>query len=255
MTIDWITVTAQIINFLILVWLLQHFLYQPITNAMQRREEHIAERLEEAEKREQEADQRAQDYREKSERLEQDTEQIQQRAEREADRKKKELLNEAREEVSKTRSNWQTQVRDEKEDFLNNLRHQTTDTVAIVARKALGDLADSALEEQIVQSFIARLQSLDEKSRKSIVKEGEKVTISSAFELDSSVRGKLTRAVHKHLEEHLEVDYRQSPELLCGVELSSGGTSLGWNLANYLEAVDNTMADAFSPVEIEKEEA
>ena len=44
MQIDWITVAAQIVNFLILVWLLQHFLYGPITRAMQRREQRIAER-------------------------------------------------------------------------------------------------------------------------------------------------------------------------------------------------------------------
>ena len=41
MQIDWLTVAAQIVNFLVLVWLLQRFLYKPITNAMHRREERI----------------------------------------------------------------------------------------------------------------------------------------------------------------------------------------------------------------------
>ena len=48
MQIDWLTVAAQIVNFLVLVWLLQRFLYRPITEAMARREDRIATRLAEA---------------------------------------------------------------------------------------------------------------------------------------------------------------------------------------------------------------
>ena len=45
MAIDWVTVSAQIVNFLLLVWLLKRFLYQPVLSAMDRREQDIAERL------------------------------------------------------------------------------------------------------------------------------------------------------------------------------------------------------------------
>ena len=37
MQIDWITVSAHIVNFLILVWLLKRFLYRPVIRAMDRR--------------------------------------------------------------------------------------------------------------------------------------------------------------------------------------------------------------------------
>ena len=42
MLIDWFTVGAQVLNFLILVWLLKHFLYKPILNAIDAREKRIA---------------------------------------------------------------------------------------------------------------------------------------------------------------------------------------------------------------------
>ena len=48
MQIDWLTVAAQIVNFLVLVWLLQRFLYGPITRAMARRETRIEDRLADA---------------------------------------------------------------------------------------------------------------------------------------------------------------------------------------------------------------
>ena len=38
MEINWFTVIAQVINFLILVWLLKRFLYKPVLNAIAERE-------------------------------------------------------------------------------------------------------------------------------------------------------------------------------------------------------------------------
>ena len=42
MLIDWFTVVAQVVNFLILVWLLKRFLYKPILDAIDAREKRIA---------------------------------------------------------------------------------------------------------------------------------------------------------------------------------------------------------------------
>ena len=42
MLINWFTVVAQAINFLILVWLLKRFLYKPILHAIDEREKGIA---------------------------------------------------------------------------------------------------------------------------------------------------------------------------------------------------------------------
>src|SRR5665647_3963698 len=49
MQINWFTVIAQIINFLILVWLLKRFLYKPILKAIDEREEKIAAQIKDAE--------------------------------------------------------------------------------------------------------------------------------------------------------------------------------------------------------------
>ena len=49
MLIDWFTVGAQALNFIILVWLLRRFLYKPILNAVDAREKLIARELADAE--------------------------------------------------------------------------------------------------------------------------------------------------------------------------------------------------------------
>jgi F0F1-type ATP synthase, subunit b len=49
MLIDWFTVGAQGLNFLILVWLMKRFLYRPILHAIDEREKRIAAELSDAE--------------------------------------------------------------------------------------------------------------------------------------------------------------------------------------------------------------
>ena len=49
MEINWFTVIAQIVNFLILVWLLKRFLYKPVLKAIDDREQKVAAKLKDAE--------------------------------------------------------------------------------------------------------------------------------------------------------------------------------------------------------------
>ena len=44
MLIDWFTVGAQIVNFLVLVWLLRRYLYRPVLAAIDAREQELAAR-------------------------------------------------------------------------------------------------------------------------------------------------------------------------------------------------------------------
>lgn len=257
MTIDWITVSAQIINFLILVWLLKRFLYHPVIRAMERREQRIADRLNETQEREQQADKKSQQYQDKTEELERQRGELISQAKAEAEQQKKQLLNEAREEISEKRANWQRQANEEKEEFLTNLRRQAAQGIQTIARKALRDLADAGLEAQIVAVFLNRLKTLDKETRKALEETSEPVRIISTFELDSAVRGRLTRTIHEHLADGIEVDYTESPELLCGIKLSRGSQRLSWNLADYMEELEASINKAFSPTasEPQSEEA
>ena len=58
MLIDWFTVIAEIVNFLVLVALLKHFLFGRLVAAIDAREERIAARLREAEQKNQDAKER-----------------------------------------------------------------------------------------------------------------------------------------------------------------------------------------------------
>jgi F-type H+-transporting ATPase subunit b len=250
-SIDWITVSAQIVNFLVLVWLLKRFLYQPVIRAMDKREQRIAERLEEAQHREQQAQAQQQQYLEKESELDQRREAILNQARDEADKQRRQLTDLAREEVSEKQKQWQQQAEQEKDAFLKTLRNKSSDAIQAICRKALRELANTELEEQVIDSFIHHLKSLDKISRDAMVqavdKASEPMHIRTAFELDSSVRARITRAMHEHIAEGVDIDYGISERLLCGIELSAGGQRLSWSLAGYLDELGERVAVAFAP--------
>ena len=67
MLIDWFTVGAQAINFIILVWLLKRFLYKPILDAVDAREKRIATELADADAKKAEAEKERDEFQHKNE--------------------------------------------------------------------------------------------------------------------------------------------------------------------------------------------
>lgn len=248
MRIDWITVVAQIVNFLILVYLLKRFLYQPVIRAMERREQRIADQVKEAAEREERADARARDYQEKLRDLEHEQSRLMDRAREEAEEARKILLQEAREEVARIRQGWQRQTQQEKEEFLKALRRQAGDAVLGIARKVLADLSGAELEARMVEQFVQRLKELDRASRRAFEESDEPVRIATSFELGAPARSHLSRIVHEHLVPDADVEYGENPALVCGIELTAGGRRLTWSLADYLEELSEGVGKAFDRV-------
>ncbi|MFL7807939.1 MAG: hypothetical protein AB8I80_04885, partial [Anaerolineae bacterium] len=145
MQIDWLTVAAQIVNFLLLVWLLHHFLYGPVMAAMARREARIADRIRSARDREDAAERERERLHERMARLEDRRDAVLEQAREEAESEKQRLLDEARTELEDKREQWRQQLRDEQNAFLAQLRRNTAEAFTDLARKTLGDLADVSL--------------------------------------------------------------------------------------------------------------
>jgi F-type H+-transporting ATPase subunit b len=246
MQVDWITVAAQVVNFLVLVWLLKRFLYRPVIDAMERREQRLAERSNETEERERVAEERREEYEEKARELEQQRYELIEHTKEDAEVERRRLLDAAREQVAEAREHWKNQTEKEREDFLKSLRSRSAEAIEAAMRKALTDLADTGLEEQVVHSFISRLGSLDRASRKALASADGPVQVTTSFKLDGPARARLTRAIHDHLVDGIDVIYRTSAELGFGIELVLGGRRLGWSLADYLEQLANRVEDAFA---------
>ena len=76
MLIDWFTIGAQALNFLILVWLMRRFLYKPILHAIDDREQGIARELAEADKKKGDAEKEREQFQKKNEAFDREREEF-----------------------------------------------------------------------------------------------------------------------------------------------------------------------------------
>jgi F-type H+-transporting ATPase subunit b len=246
MTVDWLTVGAQMVNFLVLVYLLRRFLYGPVVRAMARRDAAIAERAREAQQRREEAEEEARRHREAREALEAQRERLLARAREEADDLRRMLDKELRREMDQARERWRAELEREQAAFLRDVRRQAAEQFELLARRALADLASADLESQMARVLIERLGDLDGPRRAALVRAGaagEPVRVRSAFELPATVRRTLTSSLRDAVGPDVEVTYEQADDVVCGVEIRAGGESLAWSLEGHLDTLERRLAD------------
>ncbi|WP_299872897.1 hypothetical protein [uncultured Cocleimonas sp.] len=245
MEIDWLTVSAQIVNFLVLVWLLKHFLYKPIIDAMDRREKSIADNINEAKAREHNAQLTTQDYESKIKALEHDKATLLQEAEAAAQQKRVALEEEARKDVQQQKSLWQKQLHQEQKNYLDDLSKTTVKAIQDTGRRVFGDLSDSTFEAQIISIFLKRLRGLDDELLKNLKGSTDEIHVVTAFEIDSDTKQKITLAIHETINDSATVNYKVSSDLLCGISLDTGGYQVGWNIDEYLQKFDQRLLESF----------
>ena len=237
MSIDWFTVAAQILNFLVLMWLLKRFLYKPILNAIHAREKHISDQLYRATEKENAAQKEQEVFQEKIDSLDNDKAQLMMAAKVSAAEVRAKLLKTAQDEADAIRLKRLEALQNELDDLSEDIVRQTKEQVFAVAAKVLSDLADSSLEERMFSVFVKRLQSLNKKDRSAL--SSNTAIINSAFNLSQDQQNILKNEL-----EIKTLRFKVVPELLSGIELSVNGHKLAWSISDYLETMKQEASHA-----------
>lgn len=239
MRIDWITVAAQIANFLVLVWLLNRFLYNPIIRAMDRREQRIADQLKQVQHKKDEAEGEIRAYRQKQKELDGQRDRILAEARKEADDERESREKSARKEVELQKHEWLKQLATDRDVFRDEVRRHLTERFYELMRRALSDLADVELEDAIAVSFVRQLQSLDKKTTKTIgdacAQANGNAKVISRFEVSTDARHKIAKAIDQALGTNIKIEYVTDDRVICGIELMAGNQTVRWSISSFLD--------------------
>lgn len=248
MQIDALTVVAQIINFLILLWLLKRLLYGRIVDAMNRREQSIRESIESASQREELARQEAERYQQLHESLEATRQETLERARREADQIRLQLREQARDEVGEQRQRWLDELAQEREQLLGELRRRIALEVAHGISRALHALANETLEKAMVDTLLARLNALDDTERARIAHElgSGAIRVVTQGELPAALRTRIETQIQRVFGER-EVEFNHADDAGFGVEIVAAGRRIGWSIEDYLTDLERDLERAMRP--------
>jgi F-type H+-transporting ATPase subunit b len=242
MLIDWFTVGAQALNFLILVWLMKRFLYKPILHAIDAREKRIAAELADADKKKTEAQKESDEFKQKNEEFDQQRAALLRNAADEAKVEGQRLLDEARKAAAAWSTKRQDTLRNEEHNLHQAISRRTQEEVFAIARKALADLATASLEERLGEVFTRRLREMDGQVKAGLAEALETASVPavvrSAFDLPAEQRAAIQKAINETFSADIPVRFETAPDLISGIELTTNGQKVAWSISDYLASLE-----------------
>ena len=244
------TFILEIINFLVLVWILKHFFYKPLLDVIARRKAGIDETVAKAKGLQNQAKQLQQQY---EERLA-DWQLEKQEAQRTLDAS---LQKERERQMSALQADLGAEREKEKVLEQRKREHETQQIVetalqqgAQFASHLLCAVAEPELEKQLVNLLLKQLENLptgqleqlrsvnagSETSSDSAINAGDinVITITSAYPLDSTTQQALEHVCKESLSVNGKIIYSQDPAIIAGLRINIGAWVLATNLQDEL---------------------
>ena len=247
MLLDWFTIGAQALNFLILVWLMKRFLYKPILNAIDAREKLIAKELADADAKKSEAQKERDEFQKKNEEFDQQRAALLTKATDAAKAERLRLLDEARKAADALSAKRQESLVNDAHNLNQAISRLAQKEVFAITRKALTDLATTSLEERMGEVFDRRLRELNGQAKnvlgEALKKNSEPALIRSTFDLPESQRAAIQNALNETFSAEIRIRFETSPELVSGIELSANGQKVGWTIADYLASLEKGVGE------------
>lgn len=239
MEFDWVTFSLEIFNFLVLVWLLQRFLYKPVANVIAQRKAAIDKTL---------ADTRATEVAALS--LKQQYENRMADWDEERGRALAQLGKEIEGERARLKDALRASIEREREkesllegrramDLRHRLEQDALDEGVRFSAALLSRLASAELEDRIRALVIedlphlgdARLQSL----RAACREEGAKARIASCYEIGETQRASLAQALGRVAGVPVACEFGTDPGLIAGLRIGIGPWVLSCNVRDELK--------------------
>jgi F-type H+-transporting ATPase subunit b len=247
MLIDWFTVGAQALNFLILVWLMKRFLYKPVLDAIDSREKLIAKELADAAARKADAQKDRDELQHKNDEFENQRSALLAKATDEAKAERDRLIDEARKAAAALSAKRAEAMKNDADNLNKAISRRAQKEVFAVAKKALADLATVSIEERIGEVFTRRLREMDANAKecmgKALKSAPNSALIRSTFDLPADQRAAIQNALNETFSSEIHVRFETAPDLISGIELTTNGQKVAWSISNYLASLEQSVSE------------
>jgi F-type H+-transporting ATPase subunit b len=242
MLIDWFTVAAQVVNFLILVWLMKRFLFKPITKAIDEREKRIATELADADAKKTDAEKERVEFENKNKDFDQQRAALMSQATEEGKAEHSRLFDQARKDADGLRAGQAAALRSDQTRLGGEITRVAAEQVFAITRKTLSDLANVSLEERIGEVFTRRLRALNGNDREALgvalKTTSEAAWVRSAFDLPAEQKAAIQNALNETFSAVIRIQFETKPSTISGIELTANGQKLAWSIEGYLKSLD-----------------
>jgi F-type H+-transporting ATPase subunit b len=238
MVIDWTTFILEIVNFLVLVWILQHFLYRPVLETLARRRAGIERTLVEARDAETRAGALRAQFENRLADWEQEKAALRARFEQEMTVERSRQTQALARALAQERERSAAQDAHRREALRRELESQALEQAHRFATALLTRLAGPELEARLVEAGMEDFAALPADQLNGIAAAartpGARVLVASAFPLTEEQQKRIGAALAARLGASPALDFRVDATLLAGLRLSLGPWQMKFALADEL---------------------
>jgi F-type H+-transporting ATPase subunit b len=225
MQADWWTLALQAVNFLVLVWLLQRFLYKPVLAVIERRKALAAEAFDDAAQSKAAADTEREALEAERAGLAQEHQGLAREMHETLESERKAVLAAAREEAEELLESARADIEQERRRALDALRVEVAQLASDLASTVLAQVGISPAVQnrellgRVDASLATLAQTERERLRGDLQAPGSALTVVSARGLSPQEQAGWRSMLSRHLGDGAEVIFAEDPALLGGVEL------------------------------------
>lgn len=237
MELDWTTFILEIVNFLVLVWILKHFLYRPVLGVIARRRAQIEKSLNEARDTQEQALALKEQFEGRLAGWETEKEAAHARLMEEIAAERQRLMVAVAKAMDEERAKRKAIEERQQQDWLRSAAEQGVAQGQEFAARLLERLAGPELEAGLFGLLLQELDRLPAQQRKELAvagSPGEKIRILSAYPLAAAQRDELTAALKDLLGRELPTEFGEQPELVAGFLVTVGPWVMHANLRDEL---------------------
>jgi F-type H+-transporting ATPase subunit b len=240
--LNWSTFILEILNFLVLVWLLKHFFYKPVQEVIARRKQTIEEQLQAAKNIQHEAELLRNKYENRLAGWQDERGKARKELEHEIDQQRQKMIADLQLELAAERKKNEILATRQATEQQRQREARALKLGARFASKVLRGLASPELQIKIIELLMTEMQDLPSVQKEALLtangsSTGMSVKVLSAYPLERLQQ----QLLQQHLEglltltNNLSYEYECDQELIAGVRITVGPWVIHANLYDELQ--------------------
>jgi F-type H+-transporting ATPase subunit b len=237
MSFSWSTFALQVINFLVLIWLLKRFLFKPVSAMVAARKAEIAKAQAESEAARQSAELSRREFDRRRLEIDAQREAITEQGLSQLASERTRMLEAAQAEIDKLKSAMLKQLDQERERAADEVSKHAVEIAVQLAGRLLQQCAVPPLDEIFLERLLGYLDHLTAAERAALIDqagpEREALFVTTASPLDAEREARWREALRRSLGVSAQITFTVDNSLIAGTELkfSLGVLRFSWRQA------------------------
>lgn len=227
------TFGLEIINFLILIWILQRLFYKPLLAMIAKRKQEIEKTLEDAETVRQQAKEQLEIYENRQKLWEQEKQAALTIFHQQMDAERTGQLSKIQQELEQERQINQVTLEHQQQEFEQHAQQNALKNGAKFVGLLLQQMATPELEIQLAQLLLERLTTLPDACKLSLQNTPE-IKITSVYPITTNLQQQLEQRFTTLISQSLSFQYQQNATLIAGLRIDIDSWVFNANLKHEL---------------------